>query len=403
MKAGGAFLPVQLGGEAVKAGAAHLLATRGIIEEARNGFRELHGIVFHDIDRSLASAVATLDGAKHDDGLREGHVLEHLVHGAVVVVSIDRITGDAEVDRLQGGAEKRITHTTWHADLRREAQLIPQAQESVILWSAAHEEEVHIGSFLHLHEVMRRFEQVLDAIRTAHHTDVADEVRFALLQGFIARRGGIESVRRGADDEGGIGVEMPTTRHRGKHALIRGDDDIRQRQRGPLGKTHGAVEQSTRIEFGLEHLRAEVMHIKDNAGAEEQLKGQSHEEEKVRRIAEVNHIEAATTAHRLPGMPKLADEGAGVFEEETERRAGLRRDPVAVDLNAIEHLLRLRVASHARADHRDLVTAIPQRTGFLPNPPVKGDREVFHEDEDSAAHGVHSMSLRNTQKTRKGE
>lgn len=99
----------------------------------------------------------------------------------------------------------------------------------------------------------------------------------------------------------------------------------------------------------------------------------------------MNDIEAAVAAPGLQRACQLAHQSAGIFEEETRGGPCLAADPVAEDVDAIDHFLRLRVPSHSRADDRDIMTGITQGAGLLPNPPVEGDREVFHDDEHSGA------------------
>ena len=69
---------------------------------------------------------------------------------------------------------------------------------------------------------------------------------------------------------------------------------------------------------------------------------------------------------------------------------------MAIDANIIDGLMPCVMAFSGGADNGDPVAGIPQGVSLLPDPPVKGDGEVLHDDQDptpgslSAAFGGHA-------------
>ena len=168
-------------------------------------------------------------------------------------------------------------------------------------------------------------------------------------------------------------------RHRA-HRLVGGDDDVGAGVGRALAQAHQPVEQATPAELRLEHLGPQVVHVVDDAHAQE-LPRPRHQEEEVGRIAEVEDAEPMPSP-RLPQQARLAQQRRRVLGDEAEQAGRLAGDPVAVDVDALELLFRLDVAAHARADHGHLVAAVAQRARLLPHPPVERHRQVLDHDQD---------------------
>src|ERR1019366_3935118 len=61
------------------------------------------------------------------------------------------------------------------------------------------------------------------------------------------------------------------------------------------------------------------------------------------------------------------------------------RHRVPVDVNPFQHLI-LAAALAARREHGNLVASIKKRASLLPHPPVKGNRQVLHDDKNLFFH-----------------
>src|SRR5678815_5771464 len=74
----------------------------------------------------------------------------------------------------------------------------------------------------------------------------------------------------------------------------------------------------------------------------------------------------------------------GIFDQVAERALGLRREVVAVDVDAVDRLELLLAAFSRGANDRDAVPCGAQGRRFLPHTTVKRAGEILDEDEDSA-------------------
>ena len=81
----------------------------------------------------------------------------------------------------------------------------------------------------------------------------------------------------------------------------------------------------------------------------------------MRRRAVTRQAESGHSSERNP-----------VLEEVAGKTPCLQTGPIAVDVDAIEFLMKGRVLLTAGTDHADVIAGIPQRAGFLPHPPVEG-------------------------------
>ena len=75
---------------------------------------------------------------------------------------------------------------------------------------------------------------------------------------------------------------------------------------------------------------------------------------------------------RCPRQPEFAPKRGGVFAKKSGEPARLLADPVPINLDALALLLRLRTASHLRANHGHVVTRVAQRARFLPDASIEG-------------------------------
>lgn len=88
----------------------------------------------------------------------------------------------------------------------------------------------------------------------------------------------------------------------------------------------------------------------------------------------------AVFAPDFPGEPEFTPESGGIFGKETEETAGFVRDPVAVDVDAIEEFIGGIVSAHFGADNGHFVAGIPEGAGLLPDTAIQRNREIFDND-----------------------
>ncbi len=111
----------------------------------------------------------------------------------------------------------------------------------------------------------------------------------------------------------------------------------------------------------------------------EQLEKRADQEEKIRRIAGVNDVETLPPAH-VQRERERANERDGILD----RVAGDGRcfeQAIAVDIDAVDGFDLALVALAGRRDDGNAVAGIAQGRGFLPDPPVERDRQVFDQDQ----------------------
>src|SRR5437867_1968724 len=130
------------------------------------------------------------------------------------------------------------------------------------------------------------------------------------------------------------------------------------------------------------------MHIIDHPHAKE-LKRPSDQEEKVRRVAEVNQLEAMPP----PGLPSQAcfsPESGSVLAEKAKKTTGLFADPVPIDLNALQLLLGFGITAHLRANHDHIVSRVAEGARLLPDAAIQWDRQILDDNESAGlAHAAH--------------
>src|SRR5215470_6510417 len=78
----------------------------------------------------------------------------------------------------------------------------------------------------------------------------------------------------------------------------------------------------------------------------------------LRRIADMQHVEAATRDLNLEAQERRHQEAPEEFQHEAELALGVDRQRVAIDVDALERFARLPEAAHLRADHADVITVL---------------------------------------------
>ena len=81
--------------------------------------------------------------------------------------------------------------------------------------------------------------------------------------------------------------------------------------RRPFRRAHGPVEQTAFVKLGLEHLRADIVHVVNNPRANELVR-RGNEEQQIGRVAEMHDIESVAPPG-FPKQPKLPTQRRAVF------------------------------------------------------------------------------------------
>jgi predicted ATPase with chaperone activity len=174
---------------------------------------------------------------------------------------------------------------------------------------------------------------------------------------------------------------MPPARDRDLPVRLVGRDrHVRHLEREALEPDHELPEEVAAPELRLVELRVDVVVVEDEFLAQE-LEETADEEEEVRRVARMDHVEAAREED-APRQEERVEERGGVLDRVAQRALGLHREVVAVDRDAVD-LLETALEPLARgADDRDRVARVAERARLLPHPPVERAGKVLDEDQD---------------------
>src|SRR5260370_42627874 len=102
------------------------------------------------------------------------------------------------------------------------------------------------------------------------------------------------------------------------------------------------------------------MVIEDIADSED-LEGERHKENVVRRIASLNNIESAGQENP-PAEEKLPEKCASVFPKIAEWSISFRRHGMTIDVHAFEDFVGFPVALATRTKYVDVVSVLTKRT-----------------------------------------
>ena len=195
--------------------------------------------------------------------------------------------------------------------------------------------------------------------------------------------------RRAADDEGVLDRDPAAAGGHGAVALVGGDDGVRGAVGAPLQQAHRPVHRVALLAEPREvELGHEVVLVEDDPGAAG-LRAQRGEEQQVRRVAQVDHVDRRALLDALD-QPVRVPEGGAVLLEVALRPPGGGHEGVAVDPDAVDDDLGLGVPLRPeRADHLDLPAVAGEGLALLPDPPVERDREVLDDDQGSTRQGRH--------------
>jgi hypothetical protein len=138
--------------------------------------------------------VHALASAEHHLWLGKGHVFQGFVHGAVIVVGVDGITGHAEVHGLESGEEEGVADAAGHIDVVVQLEFLPQTQQILILRAAAHEDKLHVMPVPDFNDVGGCVQQKVHTICITHDAYVADEVLLSAFQRGVSRCVGFEAM-----------------------------------------------------------------------------------------------------------------------------------------------------------------------------------------------------------------
>ena len=135
-------------------------------------------------------------------------------------------------------------------------------------------------------------------------------------------------------------------------------------------------------ELRLIEFRVGVVMVEHEALSRENLEEKPDQEDEVGRIAGMDHVEAVAPPH-LEREHELPEERDRVFDEIGRCAPRLDRQGMAIDPDAVDHLVGALIAGAFGTDHRHLVTRSAERGRLRPGTAVERNREVLHHDQHS--------------------
>ena len=159
------------------------------------------------------------------------------------------------------------------------------------------------------------------------------------------------------------------------------EDNVSASVSEALSHADTPVEETAFAELRFEHLGPDIVNVVNDSRAAKPFIGKRDEEQKVRRVAEMDDFEAMA-APCLPSQAHLAPKRRNILANEPQKAASLLADPMAVNLNAFEFLLRGGEAAHLGADDDHLVACVAQGARLLPHPAIERHRQVLNDDQD---------------------
>ena len=348
---------------------------------------------FHDlacqIDRVVAPGIQggalRRDPALHqvelDDRLGQRHVFHDLVHGRLVVHVVGDIRIDADVGGIQHVQQIRIRHAPGEGDVIGDAQLHRQLPHAAERGAAAHQPEMHVRAPHDPDDVPRSLQQNVDSFLRAHHADVADQIVPAALELRLWRHDAHAlQLRAAAHHEYLAGIHAATFDRDPPIRFVGGDRHIRGLESPAFEPHHQAIEKIAPAELCLVQLGVDVVMVKDEFLAEEELEEAADQKQQIGRIAGLDDIEAARQQH-APGQDKSRCQCDAVFQQVAGRPLRLDWQVVAVDVDAIQALVPLLATLAGRADDRHPVAIRRERGGLLPHAPVEWRGQVFDQNQ----------------------
>jgi len=354
----------------------------GVVEQLHDAGRQRPLVVRLDIEPGPARRHPRLAQVVGHHRQAEEHVLDDLVHRALVGPGVLGVRVHAEVGRGQDFAQRRVAHPAGEGAAVRHSDLLGVAGHRGLVRAAAHQHAVNVAPAELVAQQLDRAHQVVDAVLLADLAEVDDEEAPPL------RPGGDAPMHRepveggpGADDMD-VGRLLAAAGGRDRFvALVRRDHDLSDAERHPF-EPHQAAEQRPvlAVELGGVHLRRKVV-VVEHEHLAEQPPERAEQPVSLRRVAGMQHVEAASEQRHPEGEQRRHDEAPGELAHEAEGALRVGEQGVAVDLDAFEPLPRLIVAFHLRADDADAATGLGQRGRFEPDPAVEWHRQVLHYDQ----------------------
>ena len=226
-------------------------------------------------------------------------------------------------------------------------------------------------------------EQEIEAFRPADHADIADE-ELAALAPFGIRREALDAgeIRTGTHHENALGRHPAALDGNAAVGFVGGDGDVGSLEGELLGEPQQMPKDPAPAELRLVEFRVGVVMVEHEALSRENLEEKPDQEDEVGRIAGMDHVEAVAPPH-LEREHELPEQRDRVFDEIGRCAPRLDRQGMAIDPDAVDHLVRALIAGALGADHRHLVTRIAERGRLRPGTAVERNREVLHHDQHS--------------------
>ena len=194
-----------------------------------------------------------------------------------------------------------------------------------------------------MHDELHGLQQQVDAFLLAHDADIADQVLAAVFQRRIRRHLlHAREIRAGTHHEHIVRVHAAARQRDVAIRLVGGDHHVGGPESHALQRQQQFLAEAAPAELGFVELGIDVVVIEHELLAE-QLVETADEENRVRRIAGVDDVEAAAEQD-LQRQPELHDQRHAVLERITQRAVGLARQRMPVNVDAVDALEALLVA-----------------------------------------------------------
>src|SRR5215831_3003293 len=177
---------------------------------------------------------------------------------------------------------------------------------------------------------------------------------------------------------------MPSLSGKVSITVIGNYDFVTKAIRHPLEPQQQFVEATGSSVLRKKKLRISIVLVK-NVLDSHQLRGESHQEDIVRWVAPLNHMESMPQEDP-PRIQALPEQGAAVLPEVARRSVSFSRHRMPVNMYSIELLVPLTVALASRAEHSHFVSVRVERASFVKHPRVGRDRLIFNNNQNSAFH-----------------
>ena len=226
---------------------------------------------------------------------------------------------------------------------------------------------------LHVDHLIHGFNQEIDAVLSAHDADVTDQMLAAVLQ--VQVRGNAfeaRQIRHRAHDINPLRAHAAALNRDVFESLVGRNRHVRGFEGQPFEPQKELMEATLLAKLGFVEFRIDVVVVKDEALAKQIFPKPADQEQQVRRIARLHNIKTDFEIG-FNGQCEFPRQRPRILKRITKCAVGLNGQRVTEDVNAFENFIGRGVLATFGANHRDRVSGVLQRAGFLPDPAIEGN------------------------------